>query len=177
MSDLGDINALWKQIKSSENLDTNLLEQIQKTVLEESVPDKAVSKPSTKRSRKNLVEKPQSARIFGNPMRNVSDNLMKLYKEIPEHREVLLPFFEKMSYSKKLEKFTKWPILLKDFIHNLHQEYALDISSSGKIVSEKEELLETPKSSKINSSKNEDNSKDYHADKHCTPIKQTFDLK
>lgn len=177
MNDSGDINALWTKIKSSENLDINLLKQIQKVVLEENVPDKGVSKSSHKRSRKNLVEKHQSARIFGNPMRNVSDNLMKLYNEIPKHRNTILPVFEKMGYNEKLEKFTKWPILLKDFIHNLHQEYALDNSSSGKIVSEKEELLETPKSSKFNYSKNEENNKDYSAEKHCTPIKQAFDLK
>lgn len=148
MSNSGDINSLWNTIKSNENMKSGLAKSIQKYVLDDSSKDSSPSKKRSVRNSKRLSEKQTSAKMFGNPLRNVSENLIKLYRNNSKYKSVISPVFENLGYNKKQKKFLKWPILLKDFIYNLHQEIVSNKSNRGNLTEIKEEAVEDQKTSK-----------------------------
>jgi len=80
--------------------------------------------------------------VFVNPLRNVSDNLIKLFRYNSKHKKVILPVFKSLGYNKKQKKFEKWPILLKDFVLNLHSELAEKNQSRGNLSLIKQEVNE-----------------------------------
>lgn len=91
------------------------------------------------KSSKRLASKRAAARVFGNPLRNVSENLVKLYRKNSKHKKIISPVFESLGYSKKDKKFKTWPILLKDFIYNLNDEISKVNESPGKSLKIKQE--------------------------------------
>jgi hypothetical protein len=148
MSNSGDINSLWNTIKSSENMNSGLAKSIQLYVLDDSTKESSSFKKRSVRNSKRISEKQSSAKMFGNPLRNVSENLIKLYRNNSKYKSVISPVFEALGYNKKQKKFLKWPILLKDFIYNLHQEIMNDKSNRGNLTEIKEEAVEAQESSK-----------------------------
>ena len=101
------------------------------------------------RKSKRVENKRQAARVFGNPLRNVSDNLVKLYKKSSRHKNIIPLVYQNLGYSKKLKNFTKLPILLKDFIYNLHDEIIKDNESPGKSKKIKQEDLGNNSNKKV----------------------------
>lgn len=71
---------IWDQIKASDKFDPNLLKKIH-SVLIEKRPTTRRSDKKTNRSKKTSNRKLANTKsIFGNPMRNVSDELIEFYK-------------------------------------------------------------------------------------------------
>lgn len=143
MSKTSDISTMWNTIKSSQKIDPTLIDNIQKVVLEDSNSDKAPEKKNKVRNSKRLASRRPASGIFGNPLRNVSDSLIILYNKTKKFKKHISPVYESLGYSKKLKKFTKWPILLKDFVNNLFQEITINNESTGKSVKVELELKET----------------------------------
>lgn len=148
MSKTSDISTMWNTIKSSQKIDPNLINNIQKLVLEDSNSEKAPEKKNKIRNSKRLASRRPASGIFGNPLRNVSDSLIILYNKTKKFKKHISPVYESLGYSKKLKKFTKWPILLKDFVNNLFQEITISNESTGKSVKVELELKESIKPEK-----------------------------
>lgn len=154
MSNSGDINSLWTSIRSSNNVQEGLLECIQKTLSEKDSSEKESPTKSGRKTSKRVAEKRHTSRVFGNPMRNVSDNLVQLYNKNPKYKKAISPVLEKLGYNKKQKKFIKWPILLKDFIFNLHQEIVNE-SNGGKLAEDGKEKKEPVRRSKRSKTRSE----------------------
>lgn len=52
----------------------------------------------------------------------------------------MCPVLESLGFNRKQKKFTKWPVLLKDFIHNLHQEFVSKEPFGGQLSQIKQEI-------------------------------------
>jgi len=117
-----DISTLWSEIRDSDKLDPSIIKKIEKVVIcdkpDSNTANNKNNRPKESASRKWTVKKS----IFGNPFRNVSDELVRFYKKNKKCKAIINPVFESLSFDRKNKKFTKLPILLKDLLENLHRE-------------------------------------------------------
>jgi hypothetical protein len=138
-----EISKLWSDIKEADKLDPSIIKKIEQVIIEE--------KPVTRTSERKAKNKRAASRklatnksIFGNPMRNVSEELITFYKTNRRCKTIINPVFEKLSYDKKSKKFMKWPILLKDLLINLHGEI-MGVEESPKLLNSTESPVKSDK--------------------------------
>lgn len=143
MTSNSDLSSMWTSIQANASVDPALAKSITNLLFEDESKKTRSSSKRSSRTVKNKSSKNKS--IFGNPLRNVSEDLVKLYKKNKKHKRIISPVFESLGFNKKSRKFSKWPILLKDFVSNLYTELAQKEPSKSSVKSIKEEIIETPK--------------------------------
>lgn len=130
-----------KLVSSKVALDPSLVESIKELILEEK-PRESVTVSNKRPKRSKRIKDCKTKRLFGNPMRNISDDLVEFYKSNLKHKRVILPVLQNLGFDSKNKKFAKWPILLKDFIQNLHDHLVKDDDSDQKMLQIKQEVKE-----------------------------------
>lgn len=131
-----------KLINSKTTLDSSLIESIKELILEEKPRESLVVHNNKRPKRSKRIKDCKTKQLFGNPMRNISDELVEFYKSNLKHKRVILPILQNLGFDSKNKKFAKWPILLKDFIQNLHDHLVKDVESDQKQMDIKLEVKE-----------------------------------
>ena len=89
-----------KIIDSKISLDPSLIESIKELILEEK-PRESFSTNNKRPKRSKRIKDSKTKRLFGNPMRNISDELVNFYKNNTKHKRVILPILTKLGFDCK----------------------------------------------------------------------------
>ncbi|CAI2385821.1 unnamed protein product [Moneuplotes crassus] len=140
--------SLWNSIKSTKKLEPSLVENIQSILIDSACQEGTNTTQKRKRKSKRV-------------QRNVSTNLITLYRKTSKYRNIINPVYEQLGYDRKQKRFEKCRILLKDFLENLNNEIAKDNKSPGKFLKIKQENFQksTPRKSARNIEKSKNRAK------------------
>ena len=98
MNNNKDINSLWTNIKTSQVLDPTVTNSIQKLILGEKPRETSINTRRSKRVNNRKSVKAKNS--FGNPLRDVSEELIKFYKRNRKQKRIISPVFENLGFNK-----------------------------------------------------------------------------
>lgn len=94
-----DDNAVLRDASAIGRIDPSLIQSIKKLVIEEKPREIVVDNhKKPRRPGKNKTCKTKS--MFGNPLRNISDELTQFYKTNVTHKRVIMPVLENLGFDK-----------------------------------------------------------------------------